>query len=86
MWDCPIAVDGSAITKDKIIIASNHTVYNYNYNGKELSKITPDDYEVKDKRTVNFVNSENKLIATSDNNIIFYDTTAKAFRMISENK
>ena len=85
LWDCPIAVDGSAITKDKIIIASNHTVYNYNYNGKELSKITPDDYEVKDKRTVNFVNSENKLIATSDNNIIFYDTTSKAFRMISEN-
>ena len=73
--------------KDYIMTAtSDGTFTAYNFKGKELYKITADDYEIKDANRSK-LNLENirSLIVTSNNNIIFYDTNAKAFRMVSEN-
>ncbi len=61
----------------------------YNYKGKQLQEITENDYVIKDKSNVIWsdwqTNIFPKLLLTNDRDIIFYDTSAKAFRIISEN-
>lgn len=67
-----------------ILMTQNNEIYTYNFNGKELNKIGNYDYKVIDKSKIDFSNVKIKLIPI-DSNIIFYDTSAKAFRIISEN-
>ena len=57
----------------------------YNFNGKELDKITENDITVADKTTLNFSNAAKRLLITDNDDIIFYDRSAKAFRIISKN-
>lgn len=61
----------------------------YNFKGKQLKEITNNDYVIKDKSTVIWndwrTNIFAKLLLTSDRDIIFYDSSAKALRIISEN-
>ena len=57
----------------------------YNFNGKELNKITENDIDVADKTTLNFSNVAKRLLITDNDDIIFYDRSAKAFRIISKN-
>ena len=57
----------------------------YNFNGKELNKITENDIAVADKTTLNFSKAAERLLISDSDEIIFYDKSAKAFRIISEN-
>ena len=84
LWNtCQIA---SGIINDKITIIDDlEVIKTLNFSGKELNKITSKDYEVSDIKTVDFSRLSFKLIITSNDDIIFYDTSAKAFRIISKN-
>ena len=75
----------SGITNDKIIVIDSDSIKTLNFNGKELNIITRDDYEVSDRKTADLSRLTGKLIITSNDDIIFYDTSAKAFRIISKN-
>ena len=75
----------SGITNDKIIVIDSDSIKTLNFNGKELNIITRDDYEVSDRKTADFSRLTGKLIITPNDDIIFYDTSAKAFRIISKN-
>lgn len=86
LWEFPHGVNGVVITDDKVIAAEDNELITYNYNGKQLNAVNIKDIEITDKKAMNFSNISYKLYVTSNENIIFYDTTAKAFRMISENK
>lgn len=57
----------------------------YNFNGKELNKITETDIAVADKTALNFSNAAERLLITDNDDIIFYDKSAKTFRIISKN-
>lgn len=57
-------------------------IYLYNLNGKKLNEITDIDVLVADRTALIWDNTLNKFLISD--NIIFYDTSAKAFRMISE--
>ncbi len=83
-WTAPINVYCAGFTNDSVVLASDNSLHTYNFSGKEINKITADDYEVTDKTKVNFSNAQSfRLAVTKDNSIIFYDTSAKAFRMIT---
>ena len=93
LWSNPY-LNASGITNDKIVISfrfngdeiNESNISILNFKGKELNKITREDYEVSDRKKVDFFNSIlSKLIITSNDDIIFYDTSAKAFRIISKN-
>ncbi len=87
---------------DNIVMGMSDSSINvYNFNGKKIKSIKAEDVEVTDKQPL-YVNlstsvikieldrSEgiiyHRLYMTNNENIIFYDQTAKAFRIISENK
>ena len=87
---------------DNIVIGmSNSSINLYNFNGKKINSIKASDVEVLDKQPL-YIDKDkiaiykegvsgkyaiyHRLYMTSNENIIFYDTTSKAFRMISENK
>lgn len=74
----------ACILNDKVICLNGNAILTYNLKGKKLSTIGYDDIKVVDKTKLNFTAACGKLISI-DNNIVFYDTSAKAFRMISEN-
>lgn len=68
------------------VIVGNNNIIFYNFNGKEIKKIAIADCTVIDKTAFEFSNAARKLLITDNDDIIFYDKSAKAFRMISENK
>ena len=51
-------------------------------NNKEIAYIKSDDYDLKDRKTLD---PEQKLLLLKDKSIVFYDNSAKAFRIITEN-
>lgn len=73
------------INQDKVFVIANDEVYIYNYSGKLLNKIINEDFEVKDRKTFAANKMLEKLLITQNEDVIFYDTSAKAFRIISEN-
>ncbi len=78
----------SVVTEDKAIYMEYNSINICNYNGKKIAEISEDDLEVLDRTPVDFSKireSNNKLIY-NDDNIIFYDKSAKAFRIIKENE
>ena len=77
-------VNAAAVTADKVIYFGDYSIKICNYSGKELNKINIDDIEISDKKGISFSSVEMKLIISNDN-IIFYDNSAKAFRIITEN-
>ena len=79
------AVAGVGINQDKVFAIVNNEAYIYNYSGKLLNKITNEDFEVKDRKPFAANKMLEKLLITQNEAIIFYDTSAKAFRIISEN-
>lgn len=64
---------------------NNDTIIFYNFKGKEMKRIIKSDCDVVDKTVLDYYNTNRRLLFFDDN-IVFYDTNAKAFRMISENK
>lgn len=74
----------ACILNDKVICLDGSRIVTYNFKGKKLSEIDCNDIKVVDKTELNFTVACGKLISINDN-IVFYDTSAKAFRMISEN-
>ena len=85
LWYAPINIYCAGFKNNNIIAASNNSIHTYNLNGKEISKITPDDYDITDGTKVDFSKAQSyRLMITNNNDIIFYDTSAKAFRMISK--
>lgn len=74
------------IKENTVVTFGNNEIQSYNFNGKKLENIKKTDIKVNDKSALDFNNIKYKLLITDDNDIIFYDETAKAFRMISENK
>lgn len=88
LWSFPDDISPSAyctLDNKVIVMTRGNEIYTYNFNGKQLNKIGSDDCKVMDKTKIAFSNVTQKLISIDDN-IIFYDTNASAFRMISENK
>lgn len=88
-----------AVSDNRIVINSGEDIEVYNFYGKGLIEIKSTDIAVSDKQPLNLNNiggiykmdssrwaTRDKLYIVENENIIFYDTTAKAFRMISENK
>lgn len=74
-----------ALTDNTLIVAcSDNTIQTLNYNGKILNTINANDYNILDTNNVKF-NKIAPIMYSLNNNIIFYDTAAKAFRIISEN-
>lgn len=76
---------GIGISSDSFVLSGTNDVMLYLRDDEQIY-IGSDDYTIADKRTVDFEHSSCKLFLMKDNSIIFYDTTAKSFRMISENK
>lgn len=74
------------LSNTSYVIAKDNEFIIRNYDGTNEIRINKDDYEIKDKKSFNTSSIADKMFLTSNNNIIFYDTNAKAFRMISENK
>lgn len=75
----------SAVVDNRVIYFKNGAIKTCNYSGKELDEISINDIEVKDRTGLSFSDADIKLIVSNDN-IIFYDTSAKAFRIIKENE
>lgn len=88
-----------AVSDNRIVINTGEDIEIYNFYGKHLREIKSNDIAVNDKQPLNLNNiggvykmdsdrwaTKDKLYLKGDENIIFYDTTSKAFRMISENK
>lgn len=74
-----ISKNGYAIEKDNAIIIRS-------FDGTTEIKYSFDDCAIKDQTRLNDATMYKILYLTPNNNIIFYDTNAKAFRIISENK
>lgn len=84
-WEAGYAICGLAVKNNCVIIANGDVVHMYNFNGKEIGFITSEDYKVIDKTSVNINKFLMKYMITTANDIIVYDTSTKAFRLISEN-
>ena len=97
VWTTPSEQRFAGMTDNRVItIDSSGIVHFYNFYGKEVKTIKNDEYEVTDKTQLSFdkIGATNysksssiysRLIITDDDEIIFYDSSANAFRMISEN-
>ncbi len=81
----PIEYTTVGLSQNEVVTMSANDIVIYNYKGKVLNEITKNDMEVIDKRPINFSDNNHRKLIISNNNIIFYDNTAKAFRIISEN-
>lgn len=86
VWKPSITIYAVGISQDGFIAADTNTIYYGTLNGELTAKLTSDEYNIIDKTPVNLRNADEKLLLMKDNVIIFYDTSAKAFRMISENE
>lgn len=90
LWDRVIVGNElSVVTEDKVIYMDYESINVCNYNGKKIAEISEDDLEVLDRTSVDFSEIGNNLwgfkLIYNDDNIIFYDKSAKAFRIIKEN-
>ena len=74
----------STVIDNKVIYFQDGVIKICNYSGKELDKISINEIEVNDRTGLSFSAADMKLIISNDN-IIFYDNSAKAFRIITEN-
>ncbi len=74
------------LSNNSYVIAKNNEFIIRSFDGKNEIKINADDYVINDKKSFNTSKIADRLFLTNNNEIIFYDTSAKAFRMISENK
>lgn len=72
---------------DKHVVNVNRNdITFYNYKGKEIKEINiRKDCVVVDKTPVEYMDLHDKLLITDNDDIIFYDESAKAIRIISEN-
>lgn len=86
-WRSSSANISYALSNRNLVIMdkSDNEINFYNFNGKELSKIMENDIAVADKTTLNFSNAAKRLLIADNDDIIFYDKSAKAFRIISKN-
>lgn len=73
------------LSNTSYVIAKDNEFIIRNFDGTNEIRINKDDYEIKDKKSFNTSSIDEIMFLTPSNNIIFYDTNAKAFRMISEN-
>lgn len=90
LWDRVIVGhELSVVTEDKVIYMDYGSINVCNYNGKKIAGISEDNLEVLDRTSVDFSEIGDNLwgfkLIYNDDNIIFYDKSAKAFRIIKEN-
>lgn len=78
----------AAIKKDMIVGTDSDKVINiYNFKGKKLKTISYDDIDVFDRVKIDFSNQvKEKMLLTNNDDLVFYDTSAKAFRILKENE
>ncbi len=77
----------AAIKKDMVVTASLKAIYTYNFKGKQLKTISYDDIDVFDRVKIDFSNQvKEKMLLTNNDDLVFYDTSAKAFRILKENE
>lgn len=57
----------------------------YNYKGKKIKEMTSSDIEINDGNALNIYELLDKKFLTSDLNIIFYDESARSFRILKSN-
>ncbi|MBQ2665052.1 MAG: S-layer homology domain-containing protein [Clostridia bacterium] len=81
----PDGDNASGIKENKVVTFSDDEIQSYNFNGKKIDSFKDSAIQVNDKSALNFDNIKHKLLITDNDDIIFYDETAKAFRIISEN-
>ena len=87
LWNqnVPGGFKAGGINENTVVGFNYDTVQSYNFNGKQLNSFKDSDIQVNDKNALDFANIKYKLLLTDNDDIIFYDETAKAFRVISEN-
>ena len=77
----------AAIKKDMVVTANEEAIYTYNFKGKQLKTISYDDIAVFDRVKINFGNQACvKMFLTNNDDLVFYDISAKAFRILKENE
>ena len=75
-----------AISSNKIALAGEESFIDIcNFKGKKLKKIDKDSIQINDRSKLDVKNIERTMYFTNNDDIIFYDTNAKAFRIIKEN-
>lgn len=77
----------AALKKDMVVGANSDGINTYNFKGKKLKTISYDDIAVFDRVNLDFQNQVRaKMFLTNDDNLVFYDISAKAFRIIKPNE
>ena len=66
-------------------LGNKQTFEKYNFKGKKIGTISFEDIEIKDYKELSTFNFAMALIVTSNDDIVFYDTSAKAFRIVKDN-
>lgn len=84
-WNTDILFNSEGINNECVAIAREDTIELCNFKGKALETINSENATILDRTKVNTSAFEEKLLLTSKNDIVFYDKTAKAFRIIKKN-
>lgn len=84
-WNTDILFNSEGINSECVAVAREDTVELRNFKGKTLESINSENATILDRTKVTTSAFEEKLLLTSKNDIVFYDKTAKAFRIIKKN-
>lgn len=81
-----IGIYGHGMSSKHVVNIGHNDITFYNFKGKQINEINiKEDCAVVDKTPLNNNDLYNDLLITDNDDIIFYDRSAKAIRMISEN-
>ena len=85
LWDDNLYC--AALKKDMVVGANSDGINTYNFKGKKLTTISYDDIAVFDRVNLDFSNQVRvKMFLTNDDDLVFYDTSAAAFRILKPNE
>lgn len=84
-WNTDILFNSEGINNECVAVAREDSVELCNFQGKTLESINSENATILDRTKVTTSAFEEKLLLTSKNDIVFYDKTAKAFRIIKKN-
>ena len=85
LWDDNLYC--AALKKDMVVGVNSDGINTYNFKGKKLKTILYDDIAILDRVNLDFNKQAFvKMFLTNDNDIVFYDMSAKAFRILKPNE
>lgn len=75
----------AGVINDKTVVAINNCISIFKVTGEEYLRIMYEDIQVNDRLQLNGNKIRRSILLSSNDDIVFYDDNAKAFRIISKN-